>query len=79
MTIISKNITTNLFKLTNVWAFLLTIFIPIFSFAQDQLFIQRLTALRSQTELIYNPEVKKHIEYYIQNPAKTRDLISLSK
>jgi membrane-bound lytic murein transglycosylase D len=79
MTIISKNITTNLFKPTKVWAFLLTIFIPIFSFAQDQLYIQRLAALRSQTELIYNPEVKKHIEYYIQNPAKTRDLISLSK
>jgi membrane-bound lytic murein transglycosylase D len=53
--------------------------LPFQSFAQDQIYIQRLAALRSQTELIYNPEVKKHIEDYIQNPAKTRDLIALSK
>jgi membrane-bound lytic murein transglycosylase D len=47
--------------------------------AQDQVYIQRLAALRSQTELIFNPEVKKHIEYYIQNPTKIKDLIALSK
>lgn len=52
---------------------------PFQIFAQDQVYIQRLAALRLQTELIYNPEVKKHIENYIQNPAKTRDLIALSK
>ena len=52
---------------------------PIVSFAQDQLYAQRLASLRSQTELIYNPEVKKHIDDYLLNPAKVRELISLSK
>lgn len=72
-----------LYKLQNNAAKIITILmliaIPFQIFAQDQVYIQRLAALRLQTELIYNPEVKKHIENYIQNPAKTRDLIALSK
>ncbi len=79
MNLISKNINTNLCKQAKTLAILFMLLVPIFTFAQDQVYIQRLAALRSQTELIYNPEVKKHIEAYIQNPAKTRDLISLSK
>ena len=66
-------------KATKIITLLMLFAIPIQIFAQDQVYIQRLAALRSQTELIYNPEVKKHIENYIQNPAKTRDLIALSK
>ncbi|MFZ4798068.1 MAG: LysM peptidoglycan-binding domain-containing protein [Bacteroidia bacterium] len=66
-------------KAAKIVVVLLLFVLPFQSFAQDQVYIQRLAALRSQTELIYNPEVKKHIEYYIQNPAKTRDLIALSK
>ena len=66
-------------KATKIITLLMLFAIPIQIFAQDQVYIQRLAALRSQTELIYNPEVKKHIEFYIQNPAKTRDLIALSK
>lgn len=79
MNLISKNINTNLCKQAKKLAVLFILLLPIFTFAQDQVYIQRLAALRSQTELIYNPEVKKHIEAYIQNPAKVRDLISLSK
>ncbi|MCF8424944.1 MAG: LysM peptidoglycan-binding domain-containing protein [Bacteroidia bacterium] len=74
---------TPLYKLNShaakIIAILMMFALPFQSFAQDQVYIQRLAALRSQTELIYNPEVKKHIESYIQNPAKTRDLIALSK
>ena len=74
---------TLLYKLQNNAAKIITILmliaIPFQIFAQDQVYIQRLAALRLQTDLIYNPEVKKHIENYIQNPAKTRDLIALSK
>jgi len=66
-------------KAAKIVVILLLFLLPFQSFSQDQVYIQRLAALRSQTELIYNPEVKKHIEYYIQNPAKTRDLIALSK
>lgn len=66
-------------KTAKIIAILMLLAIPFQIFAQDQIYIQRLAALRSQTELIYNPEVKKHIEYYIQNPANTRDLIALSK
>ena len=66
-------------KTAKIISVLMLLAIPFQIFAQDQVYIQRLAALRSQTELIYNPEVKKHIEYYIQNPAKTLDLIALSK
>ncbi len=66
-------------KAAKIITILMLFAIPFQIFAQDQAYIQRLAALRSQTELIYNPEVKKHIENYIQNPAKTRDLIALSK
>ena len=66
-------------KTAKIIAILMLFAMPFQIFAQDQVYIQRLAALRSQTELIYNPEVKKHIEFYIQNPAKTRDLIALSK
>lgn len=47
--------------------------------AQEQVYIQRLAQLRSQTDLIYKPEVKKFIDLYLQNPDKTKELISLSK
>lgn len=79
MNLTLKNIDTNRCKQLKKLAFLLFLVLPFLSIAQEQVYIQRLAALRSQTELIYNAEVKKHIEDYIQNPAKTRDLISLSK
>ena len=66
-------------KTAKIIAILILFAMPFKIFAQDQVYAQRLAALRSQTELIYNQEVKKHIEFYIQNPAKTRDLIALSK
>ncbi len=45
----------------------------------EQLYTQRLASLKSQVELTYNPEVKKHIDAYLSNPEKTRELIGLSK
>jgi membrane-bound lytic murein transglycosylase D len=78
-----KSTNIQLYKLqinaAKIIAILMLFAIPFKIFAQDQIYIQRLATLRSQTELIYNPEVKKYIENYIQNPAKTRDLIALSK
>lgn len=79
MNLLPQNIYTNLCQNTKKLVFLFFLFLPFFVLAQDQVYIQRLAALRSQTDLIYNAEVKKHIEDYIQNPTKTRDLISLSK
>ncbi len=51
------------------------------AFAQgnEQLYIQRLSTLKSQVDLMYNPEVKKHIDAYLANPERTRELIGLSK
>lgn len=46
---------------------------------QEQVYIQRLAMLKSQIELVYSPEVKKHIDAYLANPEKTRELIGLSK
>lgn len=45
----------------------------------DQVIIQRLSTLKSQVELVYSPEVKKHIDAYLANPERTRELIGLSK
>lgn len=45
----------------------------------EQLYIQRLATLKSQVDMTYSPEVKKHIDAYLSNPEKTREIISLSK
>lgn len=47
--------------------------------ANEQLYIQRLATLKSQVDMTYSPEVKKHIDAYLSNPEKTREIISLSK
>jgi len=45
----------------------------------DELYISRLNALHSPTELIYQSQVKKYIDEYIDKPEKVKELISLSK
>lgn len=45
----------------------------------DELYAQRLSTLKSQIDFTYNPEVKKYIDQYLENPEKTRELIGLSK
>jgi membrane-bound lytic murein transglycosylase D len=45
----------------------------------EDLFAQRLATLKSPIDLTYNPEVKKYIDQYLENPEKTRELIGLSK
>ncbi|TAE88253.1 MAG: LysM peptidoglycan-binding domain-containing protein [Bacteroidetes bacterium] len=45
----------------------------------EQLYIQRLESLKSPIDISYYPEVKKHIEAYLSNPEKTRELVGLSK
>lgn len=45
----------------------------------EQVYIQRLSTLKSQVEMTYNPAVKKHIDAYLANPERTRELIGLSK
>jgi membrane-bound lytic murein transglycosylase D len=45
----------------------------------EQLYIQRLASLKSPVDLTYSPEVKRHIDAYLANPEKTREIISLSK
>jgi membrane-bound lytic murein transglycosylase D len=47
--------------------------------ASDQVYIQRLASLKSQVDLTYNHEVKKHIDAYLADPEKTREMISLCK
>lgn len=47
--------------------------------ASDNQYVQRLASLKSQVELIYSPEVKKHIEAYLAEPEKTKELLGLSK
>ncbi len=47
--------------------------------SKEQLYAQRLSLLKSKVELIYHPEVKKHIDAYLANPEKTKEIISLSK
>jgi membrane-bound lytic murein transglycosylase D len=41
----------------------------------DEQFQQRITAIKSQVELIYHPEVKRHIEAYLSNPEGVRQLL----
>lgn len=65
-------------RLTQLFVFVMTV-MPFLGNAQEQVYIQRLAQLRSQTELLYKPEVKKFIELYLQNPDKTKELIGLSK
>lgn len=45
----------------------------------EQVYIQRLSTLKSQVEMTYNPAVKKHIDAYLANPERTREIIGLSK
>lgn len=63
--------------------FILLFFCSFFAFAQqpkaDELYAQRLATLKSQLDFTYNPEVKKYIDQYLENPEKTRELIGLSK
>jgi membrane-bound lytic murein transglycosylase D len=47
--------------------------------SQEQLYIQRLASLKSPVGIVYHPEVKKHIDEYLSNPEKTKELIGLSK
>ena len=52
------------------------------AFAQnnnEQVYIQRLATLKSQVDMTYSAEVKKHIDAYLANPERTRELIGLSK
>lgn len=39
----------------------------------------RLSVLKSPVDLSYNPQVKKHIDAYLENPEKTREIIGMSK
>lgn len=63
--------------------FILLFFCSFVAFAQqpkaDELYAQRLATLKSQLDFTYNPEVKKYIDQYLENPEKTRELIGLSK
>jgi membrane-bound lytic murein transglycosylase D len=45
----------------------------------EEVYAQRLATLKSPLDFTYNPEVKKYIEQYLENPEKTRELIGLSK
>lgn len=54
----------------------------VMAFAQnntEQLYTQRLAALKAQVDVTYHAEVKKHIDAYLANPERTRELIGLSK
>lgn len=44
----------------------------------DELYAQRLAALKSPVELTYNHQVKKYIEWYITNPEETEQILSRS-
>ncbi len=64
---------------------LILVILVLFTFAlnaqnsNEQVYIQRLSTLKSQVDMTYNSEVKKHIDSYLANPEKTRELIGLSK
>ena len=45
----------------------------------DEVYQARLAALKSPLELTYNPVVKQFIEEYLNNPEKTKELISRSR
>ncbi|MCU0422615.1 MAG: LysM peptidoglycan-binding domain-containing protein [Bacteroidia bacterium] len=47
--------------------------------ANEQLYIQRLSGLKAQVDVTYHPEVRKHIDAYLANPEKTREIVGLSK
>ena len=60
----------------------LILFFSMPAFAQnnnEQVYIQRLATLKSQVDMTYSAEVKKHIDAYLANPERTRELIGLSK
>lgn len=66
--------------------YILTAFAALYFFAAfaqapkgDELYAQRLASLKSPLDFTYNPEVKKYIDQYLENPEKTRELIGLSK
>ncbi|MCU0441672.1 MAG: transglycosylase SLT domain-containing protein [Bacteroidia bacterium] len=46
---------------------------------QEDVYAQRLATLRSPLDLTYNAEVKRYIDQYLDNPEKTKELITLSK
>jgi membrane-bound lytic murein transglycosylase D len=66
-----------------ITSLLAIIFFGFGAFAQtvksEDLYAQRLATLKSQLDFTYNPEVKKYIDQYLENPERTRDLIGLSK
>lgn len=45
----------------------------------EELYISRLSTLKSQVDITYHPAVKKYIDAYLDNPERTRELIGLSK
>jgi membrane-bound lytic murein transglycosylase D len=45
----------------------------------DELYAQRIASIKSQLDLTYNAEVKKYIDQYLENPEKTREMITQSK
>lgn len=65
-------------------SFLAAVFISIQVFAQaplkgDELYAQRIASIKSQLDLTYNAEVKKYIDQYLENPEKTKEILSLGK
>ncbi|OYU97590.1 MAG: hypothetical protein CFE21_04665 [Bacteroidetes bacterium B1(2017)] len=59
--------------------FLLVLSFVVAKAGVDELYQQRLAALKSSLDLTYNPSVKIFIEEYLNNPEKTRELIGRSK
>jgi len=64
---------------------LIAIILPISLYSQqvkpgsDELYQSRIASIRSPIELIYRQEVKKYIDEYLENPEKTRQILSMSK
>lgn len=69
--------------LKRILAIILSIFTSLHVFSQaskpEDVYAQRLAALRSPLDLTYNVEVKRYIDQYLENPEKTRELIAISK
>ncbi len=63
---------------------LLYLLLPLSGYCQikagsEEIYQARLAALKSPVDLSYHPEVKKHIDAYLENPEKTREIIGMSK
>lgn len=64
-------IITFVFCLIHIWVFAES--------NPDQIYAQRLASLKAQVDITYHPEVRKHIDAYLQNPEKTREIVGMSK